>query len=101
MTLTEVSRRGARWRRHRPTITRMPYCLLLRFDSAGPCCVLLRDDVQLDGRDGVRYRMIAATETWAEADAIRASIEQRIKGAREFLDYAMTSEISSVVSVSR
>jgi hypothetical protein len=45
--------------------------------------------------------MIAATETWAEADAIRVSIEQRIKGAREFLDYAVTSEISSVVNVSR
>ena len=55
----------------------MAYCLLLRFDSAGPCPVLLRDDEQLMGGDGVRYRIIAETDTWQEADAI-AELYQRI-----------------------
>ena len=49
----------------------MAYCLLLRYDSDGPCPVLLRDDERLDG-DGARarYRFVASTETWPEANAI-------------------------------
>jgi hypothetical protein len=61
----------------------MAYCLLLRFDSAGPCPVLLRDDEQVTGGgDGVRYRFIAQTESWEEADAIMAELYQKI-AARE------------------
>jgi hypothetical protein len=41
----------------------MAYCRPLRFDAAGPCPVLLRDDEQVPGGDGVRYRFIALTET--------------------------------------
>jgi hypothetical protein len=73
-----------------------PYCLLLRFDSAGPCCVLLRDDERLEAGEGARYRFVAATETWAEADAIRVSLEQQIRE-----DNAVVSPMSSVVTVSR
>ena len=73
-----------------------PYCLLLRFDSAGPCCVLLRDDERLEAGESARYRFVAATETWAEADAIRVSLEQQIRE-----DNAVVSPMSSVVTVSR
>jgi hypothetical protein len=49
----------------------MAYCLLLRYDSDGPCPVLLRDDERLDGNGArARYRFIASTESWAEAKAI-------------------------------
>ncbi len=57
----------------------MAYCLLLRFDSAGPWPVLLRDDEQVRVADGVRYRFIAETDTWEEADSIRAELYQKIE----------------------
>jgi hypothetical protein len=61
----------------------MAYCLLLRYDSAGPCPVLLRDDERLEG-DGAaaRYRFVASTETRAEANAIMEQVYKAIE-ARE------------------
>ena len=58
----------------------MAYCLLLRYDSDGPCPVLLRDDERLDG-DGAhaRYRFVASTETWAEANAIMELVYRAIE----------------------
>ena len=56
----------------------MAYCLLLRFDSAGPCPVVRRDDAQMMIDGGVRYRFIAATDTWQEADSMRAELYQKI-----------------------
>ena len=57
----------------------MAYCLLLRVDSAGPWPVLLRYDEQLTIDDGVRYRFIAETDTWEEADSIRAEFCRKIE----------------------
>ena len=60
----------------------MAYALLLRFDSAGPCPVLVRDDERLDRSDGVRYRFVAEADTWKDAEAIRRQLERQIE-ARE------------------
>ena len=60
----------------------MAYALLVRFDSAGPCPVLVRDDERLDRPDGVRYRFVTQTDTWEEADAIRDELHRKIE-ARE------------------
>jgi len=57
----------------------MAYCLLLRFDSAGPRPVLVRDDEPLASGDGVRYRYIAEADTWAEANAIRELLDRKIE----------------------
>jgi hypothetical protein len=57
----------------------MAYCLLLRFDSAGPCPVVVRDDERLIGGDGARYRFIAETDTWEEADAKIAELYRQIE----------------------
>jgi len=49
----------------------MAYCLLLRYDSDGPCPVLVSDDERLDCNGArARYCFVASTETWAEANAI-------------------------------
>jgi len=62
----------------------MAYCLLLRYDPAGPCPVLLHDDERLDGNGaaGARYRFVASTETWAEANALMERAYKAIE-ARE------------------
>jgi hypothetical protein len=60
----------------------MAYALLLRFDPAGPCPVLVRDDERLDRGDGVRYRFVAEADTWEDAEAIRQQLERQIE-ARE------------------
>jgi len=61
----------------------MAYCLLLRYDPAGPCPVLLRDDERLgNGAAGARYRFVASTETWAEANALMERVYKAIE-ARE------------------
>jgi len=62
----------------------MAYALLLKFDQAGPSPVLLRDDEQLDCGcgNGIRYRFIAETNTWEEADAMRKQLWRKIE-ARE------------------
>ena len=58
----------------------MAYCLLLRYDSDGPCPVLLRDDERLDGNGApARYRFVASTETWAEANAILELVYKAIE----------------------
>jgi len=58
----------------------MAYCLLLRYDSDGPCPVLLRDDERLDGKGArARYRFVASTETWAEANAIMELVYKAIE----------------------
>ena len=64
----------------------MAYCLLLRFDSAGPCPVVLRDDEQLIGGDGARYRFIAETDTWEEADAKIAELYRKIEAGDPSFD---------------
>jgi len=49
----------------------MAYCLLLRYDVAGCCPVLLRDDERLDANQtGVRYRFVASIQTLEEAEAM-------------------------------
>jgi hypothetical protein len=61
----------------------MAYCLLLRYDSDGRCPVLLRDDERLDGNGArARYRFVASTDTWAEANAIMELVYKAIE-ARE------------------
>lgn len=58
----------------------MAYCLLLRYDSDGPCPVLLRDDERLDGNSArARYRFVASTETWAKANAILELVYKAIE----------------------
>jgi hypothetical protein len=46
--------------------------------------VLLRDDERLDGNGaaGARYRFVASTETWAEANALMERVYKAIE-ARE------------------
>jgi hypothetical protein len=58
----------------------MAYCLLLRYDSTGPCPLVLRDDERLDGTGaGARYRFVASTETWAEANALMELVYKAIE----------------------
>ena len=56
----------------------MGYCVLLRFDSAGSCPVLLREGEQLSRADGVRYRFVAETDSWDEANAIQEQLRRKI-----------------------
>jgi hypothetical protein len=40
----------------------MTYLVVLRYDEAGTCPVILREDAHLFSSDGVRWRLVAHTD---------------------------------------
>jgi hypothetical protein len=61
----------------------MSYCILLRIDSNGCAPVLLREDEELPGVDGVRYRFVAEADTLDEANAILQQLSKRTESRPE------------------
>jgi len=56
----------------------MRYTILLRFDSAGVCPVLLQEDYEpLGGEEGVRWRLVAQTDECDEAIRIVEDLRRR------------------------
>ena len=56
---------------------RMPYTVLVRFDSAGACPVILEGGrgLPLDGGDGARYRFVREVATFAEVATLVAELQ--------------------------
>jgi hypothetical protein len=56
----------------------MTYAVLLRFDSAGACVNIPREDDEPLMGDGVRYRLVAQTDDHGEAVAVADLLHRRI-----------------------
>jgi len=55
----------------------MAYVVVLCFDSAGVCPLVLRDDSEpLFGGDGVRYRLITETDDYGEAVRVADDLQR-------------------------
>ena len=57
----------------------MSYLIVLRYDSAGTCPVVLREDDQLMSSDGARWRLVAQTD---DPD-LAARIVEQLRARRE------------------
>jgi hypothetical protein len=73
------SQKGCIWLR-RIRSGPMPYVVVLCFDSACVCPLILRDDSEpLLGGDGLRYRLVTETGDYAEAVRVADELGWRIK----------------------
>jgi hypothetical protein len=52
----------------------MTYTVLVRIDEAGPWPVVVAEDEKLLTGDGARWRYVATSNTWQEADRVRAAL---------------------------
>ena len=56
----------------------MTWAAILRFDPAGVCVNILRDDAEpLPRGDGVRYRLVAQTDDHGEAIRVAELLKRR------------------------
>ena len=57
----------------------MTYLVVLRYDEAGTCPVILREDDHLFSSDGVRWRLVAHTDD----PELAARIVEQLRNRRE------------------
>jgi hypothetical protein len=57
----------------------MTYLVVLRYDEAGTCPVILREDDHLFSSDGVRWRLVAHTDDPALAARIVEQLREHRK----------------------
>ena len=55
----------------------MAYLIVLRFDSAGTCPVVVREDDELFSSDGASWRLVAQTDDAAEAARLVDLLRER------------------------
>ena len=55
----------------------MTYLVVLRYDEAGTCPVILREDDHVFSSDGVRWRLVAHTDDPALAARIVEQLRER------------------------
>jgi hypothetical protein len=73
----------------------MSFLIVIRFDSAGACPIVAREDDELFSSDGARWRLVAQTDDPLEAARLVELLRQRSDLSELVLDEGSGSEAIS------